>query len=88
MAEEMWELKLPADVSQELEELPESRVNQVVSDALREALDLVTDAKERRDELRERMGLSDKDVEELDDDGLTDADKRQAELHRKRWEGR
>lgn len=83
-----WEIELPDDVSAELERLPESRVNQVVSEAVREALDLQQSAEARRDELKERMGIGSRDSEELTEGNLTDAEAKQEQLHRKRREGR
>jgi Arc/MetJ-type ribon-helix-helix transcriptional regulator len=81
-------VELPDDVAQELGALNDRRVNEVVSNALREALDLVEDAEEKRESLRESMGLSGRDSEELSDDSLTAAERKQVELRQKIREGR
>ena len=87
-----WTLQLPDDVSQELESLDESRVNTVVSEALREALDLVESAEAKRESLHTRRRGNGRDREELaeatSEEPQTEAEKRQAELHQKRREGR
>ncbi|MDG5778952.1 hypothetical protein VB779_01420 [Haloarculaceae archaeon H-GB11] len=77
---ETWEVKLPADISEKLDGMDENRVNTVVSDALRQALNLAESAEDRREDLRESMGLSGRDSEELADDSLTEAERKQEEL--------
>ena len=63
---ETWEVQLPDDASERLAELSEDRVNEVVAEAVRDALDLAESAEERREELhRQRRGMS-RGVEELD----------------------
>lgn len=79
---ETWEIQLPDDVSEQLEELPEERVNEVISDAVRQVLGMAESAEERREALRERMELGGQDVEELDD-SLSEAEQKQAELRDK-----
>ncbi|MDZ5810269.1 hypothetical protein U4E84_02720 [Halorubrum sp. AD140] len=84
---EEWTLNLPDDVSRELEKMDEDRVSQVVSDALREALNLAESAEERRDELRKSMGIASWDSEELAEDSTeafqSDVEAKQAELRDK-----
>jgi Arc/MetJ-type ribon-helix-helix transcriptional regulator len=87
MSEE-WTINLPDDVSQELKLLDDDRVSQVISDAVREALGLAEGAEERRDELRERMGLSGQDSEELTEEPENAVEQKQAELRQKIREGR
>lgn len=81
-------VELPDDVAQELGELDNARVNEVICNAVREALGLGRTAEERRDELRERMGLSDNATEELADESLSAAERKQAELREKIRRGR
>ena len=79
-------VSLPDDLAQELGELDDSRVDQVVAEGVREALDLVEDAEEKRESLRESMGLSGRDSEELSDDdesGLSAAERKRLELREK-----
>lgn len=87
MSEEIT-LRLPDDIAAQLDAIDESRVNTVVSDALREALNLAESAEERRSELKERMGIGSRSTEELDDSELSDVEAKQEQLHRKRREGR
>lgn len=61
-------VKVPAEVADELDKLDSDRVEEVVVDALREALDLVESAEARRDSLRQKMGITSKETEELADD--------------------
>lgn len=79
---EKWEVVLPDDVAQELASLEDDRVNQVVSDAVRDALGIARGAEEKRDELREKMGLDGGATAELDVSGDEVAQK-QAELREK-----
>lgn len=87
MSEE-WTINLPDDVSAELEQMDRKRVSHVVSEALREALDLAETAEERRDELRERMGLSGQNSEELSEGAQSAVERKQAEIRQKIREGR
>jgi Arc/MetJ-type ribon-helix-helix transcriptional regulator len=84
---EEWTVRLPDDVSNELSELPENRVNTVVSDALREVLDLAESAEDRREDLRESMGLSGRDSEELDEN-KSEAERKQTDLREQITGGR
>lgn len=63
---ETWEIQLPDDASERLEELSEDRVNEVVAEAVREALDLVESAEERREELHQQRRGMGRGVEELE----------------------
>jgi len=85
MSGETWEVRLPEDVSDELEDLPESRVNTVVSEALREALDLAQTAQERRESLHTRRRRDGKTAEELTDseEPESDVEAKQEELREK-----
>jgi len=79
---EKWEVVLPDDISQELASLDDDRVNQVVCDAVRDALGIARDAEEKRDALREKMGLDGRDSAELNESGDKVAQK-QTELREK-----
>ena len=85
MSEE-WVLNLPDDVSERLAEMDEDRVSQVVSNALREALDLQESVQTKQDELREKMGLASQDAEELAD--KPEAEKKREELRERITESR
>ena len=84
---EEWTLALPEDVSERLAEMDDDRVQRVVSDALREALDLAETAEERRDALHSRRRGDGRDTEELADDFTeepeSDLEAKQAELREK-----
>lgn len=81
-------VELPDDVHERLSELDSDRLDAVMVSAVEEALDISEDAQDRRDELREKMGLSSQEAEELAEDTLTDAERKRAELREKIRSGR
>lgn len=79
-------VSLPDDLAQELGELDDSRVDEVVAEGVREALDLSRSAEERREELHARRRGESRSTEELSDDdesGLSPAEKKRRELREK-----
>jgi metal-responsive CopG/Arc/MetJ family transcriptional regulator len=79
-------VSLPDDLADELSDLSGDRVDEVVAEGVREALDLSRSAEERRDELHARRRGDAQSTEELADDdesGLSAAERKRRELREK-----
>jgi|GEM_PF-2491796 len=84
-------IEVPDDIYEELEQLDSDRLDEVMVGAVREALDTVGDAEAKRESLHARRRGEHRATEELSPEeleGLSDAEKKRAELREKIVEGR
>jgi len=81
-------IEVPVETYEQLGELDSDRLDEVMVDAVEEALDTVDSAESKREDLRDKMGTETRDSEELVDGSLTDIEAKQKNLRDKITGGR
>ena len=76
-----FSIAVPVDIYERLSRLDEDRLDEVMVESVEDALTTVSEAEAKQDELKEKMGLSGRDSEELSDKPSDAVERRQAELH-------
>ena len=76
-----FSIAVPVDIYERLSRLDEDRLDEVMVESVEDALTTVSEAEAKQDELKEKMGLSGQDSEELSDKPSDAIKRRQTELH-------